>query len=362
MKDATPTVQELEIMKVVWALGKATVRDVYEALREKRKIAYTTVMTMMNILEQKGHLKKKQGERAYIYQAAKPRKQVVRNMVEEFLGRVFDGSAKPLLVHLVEDYDNESFGRVRRSLNLHGTAVGASDAENQLISLWSALEALLPLSNSGSRKRISQVLEFVQPVMTYSLFPRLIQYYVSDLRRWDLGKANSALGRAHGDSLFEQATTLLACDEYRPLRDELYAAMGSNPLLRHRTMILHEMMDSPEAVEHSLRQYSVAVEWNLRRVYRARNSVVHSGLTSVPGVDNVGVLHEYFDVVVSLCGRIAASDIGLANLRDMFWTVSQLLQAQYRDLAAAKDMKPDECFHRVMGSRPYHDRDKGILL
>ncbi|MEN6534342.1 MAG: BlaI/MecI/CopY family transcriptional regulator [Bryobacteraceae bacterium] len=102
-KDATPTVQELEIMKVVWALGKATVRDVYEALREKRKIAYTTVMTMMNILEQKGHLKKKQGERAYIYQAAKPRKQVVRNMVEEFLGRVFDGSAKPLLVHLVED-------------------------------------------------------------------------------------------------------------------------------------------------------------------------------------------------------------------------------------------------------------------
>lgn len=90
-------------MKVVWALGPATVRDVYEALRKRRKIAYTTVMTMMNILEQKGHLKKKRGERAYVYQAARPRKQVVRNMVEDFLGRVFDGSARPLLVHLVED-------------------------------------------------------------------------------------------------------------------------------------------------------------------------------------------------------------------------------------------------------------------
>lgn len=101
-KNTTPTTQELEIMKVVWALGPATVRDVYEALRRRRKVAYTTVMTMMNILEQKGHLKKKRGDKAYVYQAAKPRKQVVRNMVEEFLGRVFDGSARPLLVHLVE--------------------------------------------------------------------------------------------------------------------------------------------------------------------------------------------------------------------------------------------------------------------
>ena len=83
-------------MKVVWALGPATVRDVYEALRRHRKVAYTTVMTMMNILEQKGHLKKKRGEKAYVYQAAKPRKQVVRNMVEDFLGRVFDGLGMPM--------------------------------------------------------------------------------------------------------------------------------------------------------------------------------------------------------------------------------------------------------------------------
>ena len=54
----TLTPQELAIMKVVWKLDKATVRDVYEALREKRPIAYTTVMTMMKILEEKGYLKK----------------------------------------------------------------------------------------------------------------------------------------------------------------------------------------------------------------------------------------------------------------------------------------------------------------
>jgi BlaI family transcriptional regulator, penicillinase repressor len=99
----TLTGAELEIMHVVWGLEQATVRDVYEALRERRKVAYTSVMTVMKILEQKGHLKKKQEDRAYVYRPARPRAQVLQTMVRDFVDRVFQGAAKPLLVHLVED-------------------------------------------------------------------------------------------------------------------------------------------------------------------------------------------------------------------------------------------------------------------
>ena len=105
MKPKKPvlTDQELEIMKVVWQRGSATVRDVYEDLLTRRKIAYTTVMTMMGILEQKGRLKKSADERAYVYTPTQPQREVVGNMVHEFVQRVFNGSAKPLLVHLLED-------------------------------------------------------------------------------------------------------------------------------------------------------------------------------------------------------------------------------------------------------------------
>jgi BlaI family transcriptional regulator, penicillinase repressor len=105
MRPAKPTLteQELLIMKVIWKLDTATVRQVYETMLEHRRIAYTTVMTMMNILEQKGYLKKEQGERAYVYQPTQPQKTVIRSMVREFLDRVFNGSAEPLLAHLVED-------------------------------------------------------------------------------------------------------------------------------------------------------------------------------------------------------------------------------------------------------------------
>jgi predicted transcriptional regulator len=102
-KHTTLTPQELEIMKLVWQLQDSTVRDIYEALLRRRKIAYTTVMTTMNTLETKGYLKKRKQERAFIYRSTRPRNQVIGGMIREFIDRVFNGSAEPLLVHLVKD-------------------------------------------------------------------------------------------------------------------------------------------------------------------------------------------------------------------------------------------------------------------
>ena len=116
----TLTDQELAIMKLVWEREQgATVRDVYEALLAKRKVAYTTVMTMMRILEQKGFLKKSQDERAFVYRPTQPKGQVIGAMVQEFINRVFNGAAEPLLVHLVEDHhlspkDLEEIAKLRR--------------------------------------------------------------------------------------------------------------------------------------------------------------------------------------------------------------------------------------------------------
>lgn len=100
---STLTPQELAIMKVVWRLEKATVREVADALNEQRQVAYTTVMTMMRILEEKGYLRKTVAERAHVYRPVKPRHQVVGAMVKDFVDRVFDGASDALLVHLARD-------------------------------------------------------------------------------------------------------------------------------------------------------------------------------------------------------------------------------------------------------------------
>jgi len=124
-KSPTLTEQELEIMKIVWGRQQATVRDVYETLLERRKIAYTTVMTMMKILEQKHYLRKAQVDRAFVYRPAQPKNQVIKGMVREFVNRVFNGSAEPLLVHLIEDRklseaDLKELSRMIRKESSHG--------------------------------------------------------------------------------------------------------------------------------------------------------------------------------------------------------------------------------------------------
>jgi BlaI family transcriptional regulator, penicillinase repressor len=100
---STLTPQELAIMKVIWRLGKATVREVHDALREQREIAYTTVMTMMGVLEKKGHLKKILVDRAHVFTPVKQQQEVVGSMVRDFVERVFDGASDSLLLALAKD-------------------------------------------------------------------------------------------------------------------------------------------------------------------------------------------------------------------------------------------------------------------
>jgi BlaI family transcriptional regulator, penicillinase repressor len=103
-KSPTLTAHELELMKIVWRHDQpVTVRDVYEELRARRPVAYTTVMTNMKTLEQKGYLKTTLQDRAHLYRPAKPKHQVVGAMVRDFVDRVFNGSARPLVLHLLED-------------------------------------------------------------------------------------------------------------------------------------------------------------------------------------------------------------------------------------------------------------------
>jgi BlaI family transcriptional regulator, penicillinase repressor len=102
-KSATLTPLELEIMKVVWQKGQATVRDIHIVLKARRPIAYTTVMTMMGVLASKGHLKRKLDHRAYVYRPTRSAAAAMKAMVAEFVDRVFDGAAQPLLVQLVKD-------------------------------------------------------------------------------------------------------------------------------------------------------------------------------------------------------------------------------------------------------------------
>jgi len=90
-------------MNVVWTKGSASGRDVCDALSEEKTIAYTTVVTLMNILVAKGHLTRVPDGRQFRYEPRTSRKRVLTGMVRDFVDRVFAGSPQSLMAHLVDE-------------------------------------------------------------------------------------------------------------------------------------------------------------------------------------------------------------------------------------------------------------------
>jgi predicted transcriptional regulator len=97
-----PTPAELEVLQVLWERGPSTVREVMTVLNEERPRAYTSVMSLMNVMVEKGLLRQKPKGRAFEYWAKVSQDKIQSRMVRELLGRAFDGSASALVAHLLE--------------------------------------------------------------------------------------------------------------------------------------------------------------------------------------------------------------------------------------------------------------------
>jgi predicted transcriptional regulator len=92
-----PTAGELEILRVLWRLGPSTVRDVHEALRERR-VGYTTVLKLLQIMTEKGLVKRDESQRAHVYEARLPQEQTETQLVRDLVDRAFGGSPGRLVM------------------------------------------------------------------------------------------------------------------------------------------------------------------------------------------------------------------------------------------------------------------------
>src|SRR5207302_8461474 len=88
-----PTASELEILRVLWGRGPSTVREVHEALSEKKSLGYTTVLKLLQIMTTKGTVRRNETQRAHVYEACLPAEQTKRQLAGDMLQRVFAGSA-----------------------------------------------------------------------------------------------------------------------------------------------------------------------------------------------------------------------------------------------------------------------------
>jgi BlaI family penicillinase repressor len=94
-----PTASELEILRVLWTRGPSTVREVHDALSEKKSLGYTTVLKLLQIMTEKGTVRRNEDQRAHVYEAVQPAEKTKRQLAGDVLNRVFEGSASQLMLH-----------------------------------------------------------------------------------------------------------------------------------------------------------------------------------------------------------------------------------------------------------------------
>src|SRR5579863_631337 len=116
---AKPTNAELEILTVLWSVGPATVREVYNVITRRRSAQYSTVLKFMQIMAEKGLVRRDEKQRAHVYEAARPREWTQRQLAGDLMERAFSGSAKALLVGALaaRKASKEELAEMRKLLN-----------------------------------------------------------------------------------------------------------------------------------------------------------------------------------------------------------------------------------------------------
>jgi hypothetical protein len=208
-----------------------------------------------------------------------------------------------------------SFDKFNRVADLHGICVSSDIVDNQLVNLWTALETLVP-THTGSSKIVKISDAMVSFLMT-SYVKRLVQRFHHDLVVWNGWKTKGILSQVNGFKKPEtllRTLALLSLEEYVPLRNDLYAKLKDFHLLRFRAFQLSEMLTSPDKVQHALETHEMKVRWQIRRIYRTRNLIVHSGRkpTYIHSLIENG--HDYldqilFDVMKLSCGEYRAKTL-----------------------------------------------------
>ncbi|UYC12338.1 hypothetical protein [Xanthomonas sp. CFBP 8445] len=236
-------------------------------------------------------------------------------------------------------HNSDSFQRFNRVADLHGICVEHDIPENQLVNLWTALETLIPSHVDGGSK-IKQVINAAIPFIGITYIRRILDRLLFDLLIWDKWRTRKILNRVNtnkGADLTERLSIFLLDSTYAELRNELQPKLGDFHLLRYRIFSISNELATPDKVINRLDRHEKKVRWQLRRLYRARNLIVHTSQS--PSYVNTLIEngHDYLDSITFELIRAACSDYQMRTIEQTF----ELTSIAYRKFRESIKNAPD---------------------
>jgi hypothetical protein len=244
----------------------------------------------------------------YVVVIDKPVKSILKTKYDEYPNEAAKSVEKVLFGLKL---NNESTYRFSRSIDLHSAALTSAAIENQMLDLWAALETLIPKSTESNKDRIVQICDQIIPFLQIKYIEKHFVELYQDLKSWNFDFTKEILEKTKGydeNSMVISVAALTTLKENKELRLEIYEKLDDYPLLKNRIYSIHKMFNSPKNIKKVLTKHNTKINWHLRRIYRTRSLIIHSG--SYPTFTPILIehLHNYLDIFINKVIELASEE------------------------------------------------------
>lgn len=240
--------------------------------------------------------------------------------------------------------EKNSFKIFSRSAELHSLALRSDSNENQMLNLWIALESIIPACNNDRLSNIEHIVNSTMPFLNLSYYQRLVARLTSDLFNWNRGQTKKILNQVQGEKQVIKVAKLLALPEYEQQKNELKDSFNDFHLLSDRFSYLEYVYSEPKNMLNGLESHTKRVGWQIRRIYRARNMIVHSGTTPTYIEMLIENIHDYLDHVIQRIIELVSDSQKILSIDQAF----KLTEMTYKSLENTLTKKGQAFTHKMI--------------
>lgn len=238
-------------------------------------------------------------------------------------------------------YEQHSFKKFFSATELHSLALKNDSPENQLLNLWVGIETLAPSKLSKNKAKINNIIDSVLPFLSLDYLHTLTTRLAMDFKKWNIAAFNKHTKAVPGNDEREKLLRLLLLDTYIDHRESLFSDLGEFYLLRNRAHYFSNTLGSTKKIAKLLKTHWGRVDWQIRRIYRARNLIVHAGHTPTYIDILIKNLHDYLDIVTNGIVYLA-SEGDKINTVDQAFKYAEIQYQEYLKTLVAKDVTIDD--------------------
>lgn len=204
-------------------------------------------------------------------------------------------SEKALKIAIKKDRYDLPF-TLMKAIEFHSHSLDSISKENQLLDFWAIFEAVLDISNEHTSDRIHQVCLHLVPILKRRYIYSLFEQLASDIKTYSEEDYCTIIGNANNNSEIVQKTCeFVLLKENQDQRDRFLAKCDCYPLLKERINYYADKLKSPKDICLFVEKHADRVKWQIMRIYRNRNLIIHNG-ESMPYLNLlIENLHSYVD-------------------------------------------------------------------